>query len=128
MPLHHFAVDIVSLLAVPLLDAIHADLVGKFKGRTQSPEGGDIGTADPLEAFGTQFGFIPAFGRDCVPQAVDDFIPHIEEPRAFGRLQPLVGAGRVHVAAQIVQIQLHHAGDMRAVYCRQNSFGARQAA
>src|SRR5450755_2652042 len=109
-----------------MLDAVQADVVGEFYGGAESPEGGAVGAADALETFGANFGIVPTFGDDGVPKAVDDFIADVEEAGAFGGLQPLVGAGGVHVAAEVVDVEAHHAGDVGAVDGGKNIFGAGQ--
>ena len=47
-------------------------------------------------------------------------VAHKEVTRALGRLQPFVGAGAVHVAADVVHVELHHAGHVRAIDRGQN--------
>ena len=108
------------------LDAVEADVVGEFYGGAEAPECRDVRAADALETFGANFGVVPTFGDDGVPEAVDDFVANVEEAGAFGGLQPLVRAGRVHVAAEVVDVEAHHAGDVGAVDGGENIFGAGQ--
>ena len=71
---------------------------------------------------------VPAFGDDGIPQAVDHFVAHVEKARAFGRLQPFVRARGIHVAAEVVNVQSHHAGDVRAIDGGENAFRAGERA
>ena len=63
-----------------------------------------------------------------VPDAVDHLVAHVEEAGSLWRLQPLVRAGGVHVAADLVHVELHHARHVRAIDGGENSLGARQRA
>ena len=43
-------------------------------------------------------------------------------------MQPLVRAGGIHVAAEVVQVEAHHAGDVRAIDGGDDSFAAGEGA
>ncbi len=118
----HFTEDVISELAMAALDAVEADVISEFNGGAQPVESGDVGAADALEALGAEGGLVPAFGDDGVPQAVDNLIAHVEKAGAFGRLQPFVRAGGIHVAAEIMNVQPHHAGHVGAIHGRENTF------
>src|SRR5262252_9624317 len=118
--------DVIGRGAMTFLDAVDSNLLGEVDGGAQTCESGDIGAADALEALGANFHVVPAFGGNCVPHAVNHFVAHIKEATAFGRLQPFVWAGGVHVATEVVQVEFHHAGDVRTVHGTQNAFRTSQ--
>lgn len=108
---------------MPLFDAIHANLIGKFDGSLQAAERRNVRAADTLKAFGADLCVIPAFRGDGVPQTVDYIVADVQESAALGRLQPFVRTGGIHVATEFVNIEFHHARDMRAIDGRENAFG-----
>src|SRR5437588_4711781 len=61
---HHFSKNVVCLLAMALLDALHANLVSQIDRGPQTPERRDVRSTDPLKALGTQLGLFPTFGGD----------------------------------------------------------------
>jgi hypothetical protein len=111
---------------VAALDAVHANVVCQFDGGAQAAQCGNVGTANALEAFGAELDVVPPFGGDGAPQAVDDFVTDIQEASALGGLQPLVRAGRIHVAAQVGDVEAHHSRNVGAIDSREDSFRARQ--
>src|SRR5262249_21945205 len=115
-------------LAMAVLDAIHTDIFRKLDGGTQTPERWNIRASDSLEAFGTDCFVIPAFGGDGVPELVDDFVADVEKSRAFRCLEPLVWTGGIHVASKVVDVEPHHAWDMRTIYGGENAFATGECA
>ena len=85
-PLQHLAEDVVGHLAVTFLDTIQADLIGEFDGSLQAAKRRNIGAADALKAFSTDFSVFPAFGGNGVPVSVVDLVADILKAGAFGRL------------------------------------------
>ena len=124
----HCVQDVIAELAVTAFDSVHADFVGQLNRGAQSPERGQVGAADALEAFAAELWFVPAFGCDRAPEAVDHFVADVEKSRTFGCLQPLVRAGGIHIAAQVVEVEAHHAGNVRSVDGGDDAFAARQGA
>ncbi len=110
---------------MPPFDPLHPDLIRQLHRGAQSPKGGHVGAADALETLCAQFRFIPARSDDGVPQPVDHLVADVEKPATLRRLQPFVRARGVHVAAQLVHIELHHADGMRAVDRRENPLRTR---
>src|SRR6185369_7236255 len=124
----HFREDVVGVGAVALFDAVDADSVGEIDGGAQAADRGDVGAANTLKALGSDFFVVPTFGGDRVPEAVHNFIADVEKAGAFGGLEPFVRAGRVHIAAEIVEIELHHARDVSAVDGGENAFRTSESA
>src|SRR6202521_2920311 len=115
-------------LPVAPFDPLHSDLICQLHGRAHSPERGHVGAADALEALRAQLRFVPAGGDYGVPQPGDLLVSNIQKPTALRRLQPLVRAGGVHVASQLVYVQPHHSHNVRAVHRRENPLRTRQRA
>ena len=79
-----------------------------------------------MKAFRPQLGFVPTFGGNRIPEAINHLVPHEKKAGTLGRLQPFVRARGIKIAADIVHVEAHHAGHMRAIHRRQNSLGPRQ--
>src|SRR5215471_17080356 len=80
-----------------------------------------------LESFSLQLWLVPTVRGDGVPQlGHDGFIFEVEKAGTLGRLQPFVWGRSIKIATHIVQVEAHHAGDMRSIECRDDSLGARQ--
>src|SRR6266849_10470980 len=124
--LYHRSQNVVAKLAMTLFNPVHPDVICQLDRCAQSPERGHVRTPDPLEAFCPNFYVVPAFGGDGVPHLIDHFVSDVEESRALRRLQPLVRTGRIEIAAQIVQIEAHHAGGVCAICGGENTFGPSQ--
>src|SRR5207302_2271325 len=90
------------------------------------PERGHVRAADALKAFGANLLVLPAFRHDRVPEPIDDFIAHVKKSGALGGEQPFMWAGRIHIAAELADVEPHHARDMRSVNRGKNSFGTSQ--
>src|SRR6516164_10975829 len=116
----------VSHYPVTPLDALHSDLLGESDRRTHPGEGRHIRASDPLKPLGADLRVVPAFRGEHAPQAIDNFIAHVEEPATLGRLQPLVRTRGVQITAELMQVHLHHADYVSAVHRAQDSLRARK--
>src|SRR5262249_32116990 len=98
-----------------MFDAVHANVFRELYRGAQTPEGGHVRTSDSLETLGADCFVVPSFGGDGIPELVNDFIANVEKSRPLRRLKPFMRAGRIHVTAEVVEVEAHHAGDMRTV-------------
>ena len=79
-----------------------------------------------LKSLRAESGIVPALAGERVPEPINDLVTYIEEAGALGPLQPLVSAGKVRVTTEILDVQMHHAKDLGAVYSGKNAFVASQ--
>src|SRR6267154_4023574 len=120
--LDHFREHEVSQPAMAAFDPVKSDIVGEFDRGAQPPQRRDVRAADSLKAFGAKLGLVPAFGGDGAPQAVDDFVAYVEKAGALGSHQPLMRTCGIHVAANVVDVEAHHARNMGAIDGREYPF------
>ena len=69
---------------------------------------------------------VPARGHHGRPEALLGGAAQVEEARAGGGVQPLVGAHCVEVHPQVVHVELQHAQGVGAVHHGQDALGARE--
>src|SRR5205085_2454537 len=124
--LHHLAMDVVSHLPVTRVNAIESYLIAQLKRGAHAPQDRNIGCADVHEALGFQFRMVPAVGGDRAPDALEHFRTDVKEAGTLRREEPFVRAGGVEVAADVVDVERHHAGNVRAVEGGDDALAARQ--
>src|SRR5579859_6537307 len=103
-------------------DALHPDAVGEVDGRVQSREHWKVRRSYALKAFRLELGMLPSLGRNRIPQTVLHFGTNEQESGPFGSLQPLVRRRCVHVTADVVQVERHHADDVCSVEGAEETF------
>ena len=116
-----------GLVAVPAFDGGRADHVVEIQRRVDGDAGRRVGGTPQFELgcarqvlvvvdLGEARGFLTVHGQavhgtgiERRPDAVQDVFFHVEETRVHGGHHPLVARPRVHVAAQVVHVQVEHA-------------------
>src|SRR5258706_1572371 len=105
-----------------LLDTLDPGQASETDRLAEAVECRYVRAANTLEPFSFELRLIPPFGHDRVPYAILRLIPDVEISRTLRRLQPLVWTGSKHVATQVADVQIHHAGGVRAIDRRQDPF------